>query len=108
MENKEIKTGGVDKILLQYLYMAAGDVDKSLAGPYVDLSTPEGNMTAYARLQGDLDSSKTKYGWYKGMVSAVMPPAAAAAPDLRNFLRDLVWSVILNSLLVGFVLALAL
>jgi hypothetical protein len=56
---------------------AAGEaIDKSLSGPYIDLSTPEGNMTAYARLQGDLDSSKTKYGWYKGMVSAVMPDKA--------------------------------
>ena len=33
-------------------------------------------MIAYARLQGNLDSSKVKYGWYKGMVSAVMPDAA--------------------------------
>jgi hypothetical protein len=46
---------------------------KSLSGPYLDLSKPEDNMTAFARLQGDLDSEKTKYGWYKGMVSAVMP-----------------------------------
>jgi hypothetical protein len=49
---------------------------KSLSGPYLDLSKPEDNMTAYARLQGNLDSSKTKYGWYKGMVSAVMPDQA--------------------------------
>ena len=33
-------------------------------------------MIAYARLQGDLDPEKTKYGWYKGMVSAVMPDKA--------------------------------
>ena len=26
--------------------------------------------------RGNLDSSKTKYGWYKGMVSAVMPDKA--------------------------------
>jgi len=55
---------------------AAATMDKSLSGPYLDLSTPEANMTAYARLQGDLDSEKTKYGWYKGMVSAVMPDQA--------------------------------
>ncbi len=52
---------------------SAGITEKSLQGPYLDLSQPEANMTAFARLQGDLDSSKTKYGWYKGMVSAVMP-----------------------------------
>jgi len=51
-------------------------VEKSLSGPYLDLNTSEGNMVAYARLQGDLDSEKTKYGWYKGMVSAVMPDQA--------------------------------
>jgi hypothetical protein len=51
-------------------------VDKSLSGPYLDLAKPEDNMLAWARLQGDLDSSKTKYGWYKGMVSAVMPDQA--------------------------------
>lgn len=52
-------------------------VDKSLTGPYLDLlNNTEDNMIAFARLQGNLDSSKTKYGWYKGMVSAVMPDKA--------------------------------
>jgi hypothetical protein len=47
---------------------------KSLTGPFLNvLESAEDNMTAYARLQGNLDSSKVKYGWYKGMVSAVMP-----------------------------------
>jgi len=48
--------------------------DNSITGPNLNLlESAEDNMTAYARLQGNLDSSKTKYGWYKGMVSAVMP-----------------------------------
>ena len=52
-------------------------VKKSLTGPYLDvLNSTEDNMIAFARLQGNLDSSKTKYGWYKGMVSAVMPDKA--------------------------------
>jgi hypothetical protein len=52
----------------------AGLADKSITGPYLNLlESSEANMTAYARLQGNLDPSKTKYGWYKGMVSAVMP-----------------------------------
>jgi hypothetical protein len=51
--------------------------NKSLTGPFLNLlENTEDNMTAYARLQGNLDSSKTKYGWYKGMVSAVMPNQA--------------------------------
>ncbi len=49
------------------------NTDASLRGPYLDLSKPEDNMLAWARLQGDLDTSRTKYGWYKGVVSAVMP-----------------------------------
>ncbi len=50
---------------------------KSMTGPFLNLlESNEDNMIAYARLQGDLDSSKTKYGWYKGMVSAVMPDQA--------------------------------
>ena len=32
-----------------------------------------------------------------GMVAAVMPVAAAAAPDFRNFLRGVDLSVMLNS-----------
>ena len=53
----------------------AGDSsNNSITGPNLNLlESAEDNMTAYARLQGNLDSSKTKYGWYKGMVSAVMP-----------------------------------
>lgn len=50
---------------------------RSLTGPHLNLlESAEDNMTAYARLQGDLDSSKVKIGWYKGMVSAVMPDRA--------------------------------
>ena len=49
----------------------------SVTGPNFNLiDSAEDNMIAYARLQGNLDSSKTKYGWYKGMVSAVMPDKA--------------------------------
>lgn len=48
--------------------------NSTITGPYLNLlESNEDNMIAWARLQGDLDSSKTKYGWYKGMVSAVMP-----------------------------------
>jgi hypothetical protein len=51
--------------------------EKSLTGPYLDvLNSTEDNMIAFARLQGNLDTTKTKYGWYKGMVSAVMPDKA--------------------------------
>ena len=46
----------------------------SMTGPFLTvIESNEDNMIAYARLQGNLDSSKVKYGWYKGMVSAVRP-----------------------------------
>ncbi|MEE4186117.1 MAG: DUF1838 family protein [Gammaproteobacteria bacterium] len=49
----------------------------SVTGPnYNLLESNEDNMIAMARLQGNLDSSQVKYGWYKGMVSAVMPDRA--------------------------------
>lgn len=44
---------------------------EKLKGDYLDLTTPQDNMLAYARLLGNLDTSKTKYGWYSGVVQAV-------------------------------------
>lgn len=44
-----------------------------LKGPYLDLTTPRGNREAFARLQGNLDPSKTKYGWYTGKALGVRP-----------------------------------
>jgi hypothetical protein len=47
-----------------------------LKGPYVDLTTPQGNMIAYARLAGDIDMKSTTYGWYDGVVLGTAPGAA--------------------------------
>ena len=44
---------------------------ETLKGPYLDLTTPRDNMIAMARMQGDLDPDKTKYGWYAGVVMGV-------------------------------------
>jgi Protein of unknown function (DUF1838) len=41
-----------------------------------DLSTPEGNMLAYARLVGSLDPSVTRWGWYDGRMMAARPGMA--------------------------------
>ena len=49
---------------------AIGD---AIRGPYLDLTTPKGNMLAFARLQGDLDPTKTKYLWFSGNVMGVRP-----------------------------------
>lgn len=45
----------------------------AIRGPYLDLTTPKGNVLALARMNGDLDESKQKHGWYKGYVMAVRP-----------------------------------
>ena len=54
-----------------------------LSGPYVDLSTGEGNKIAYARTQGNLDESVQKTGWFKGYVMGVRP--GEAIRDLFGF-----------------------
>ena len=46
---------------------------QSLSGPYIDLTTGPGNKVGYARLNGDLDQSKKKYGWFKGFIMAIRP-----------------------------------
>jgi len=47
--------------------------DASLRGPAIDLMTPQGNVRAAAKLQGNLDLKSDKYTWYDGVVSAVVP-----------------------------------
>jgi len=53
--------------------MASGP---SLAGPLLDLSKPEGNALALARIQGHLDPKVTSYSWYAGRVSGFRPGEA--------------------------------
>lgn len=48
----------------------------SLTGPYLDLTTGEGNMMAMARIVGDLDLSKQKHGWYRGVGMGFRPGEA--------------------------------
>jgi hypothetical protein len=48
----------------------------SLRGPYLDLTTGEGNMLAMARIAGNLDLTKVKHGWYSGRVLGVVPGEA--------------------------------
>lgn len=60
--------------------LAAAALDQqavSLRGPYLDLTTPEGNVLAYARIQGSLDPAVTRYGWYAGRVAATRPGEAS-------------------------------
>lgn len=48
----------------------------SLRGPTLDLTTPEGNVTALAKLAADLDLTKTKHGWYEGVLIGTAPGGA--------------------------------
>jgi hypothetical protein len=54
-----------------------------LKGRYLDLNTQRGNREAFARLQGSLDFSKSKYGWYTGKAFGVRP--GEAVRDLFGF-----------------------
>jgi hypothetical protein len=48
----------------------------SLTGPYLDLTTGTGNMIARARLDGNLDETKEKFGSATGIVAGVRPGEA--------------------------------
>jgi hypothetical protein len=53
--------------------MMAQAAQLSLKGPYLDLTTGKGNAVAHARLNGNLDETKEKYGDGSGAVFAVQP-----------------------------------
>ncbi|WP_194743398.1 DUF1838 family protein [Thermaurantiacus tibetensis] len=55
----------------------------ALRGRAVDLTTPRGNMEAWARLLGNTDMKSTKYGWAQGIVQGVRP--GEAVRDLVGF-----------------------
>lgn len=58
------------------LNAAAANPAADLNGPYLDLSTPEGNVLAYARIQGNTDPAATSYSWYSGRVTGFRPGEA--------------------------------
>jgi hypothetical protein len=43
-----------------------------LRGPLYDLTTPEGNVGAFAKISSDL-SGKTTHGWYRGVLMGMAP-----------------------------------
>jgi hypothetical protein len=47
-----------------------------LRGPLLDLTTADGNVTAMAKLAADLDLTKTKHGWYEGLLIGTAPGGA--------------------------------
>jgi hypothetical protein len=51
--------------------------DAGLRGPALDLTTADGNVTAMAKLAADLDLSRTKHGWYEGVLIGVAPGGAS-------------------------------
>jgi Protein of unknown function (DUF1838) len=48
----------------------------TMQGPYLDLSTGEGNALAMTRLMGSLDPKAIKYGWYTGRLMSIVPGSA--------------------------------
>ncbi len=52
--------------------LAATDDRVSLTGPYLDLTTPRGNMIGAVRIWGNL-KPVTKHGYYKGWLFAIKP-----------------------------------
>jgi hypothetical protein len=52
---------------------AAGSLNRSLKGGFLDLTTTAGNREAFARIMGNTDMKSTKFGWYSGVVHGVRP-----------------------------------
>lgn len=52
---------------------ATVDPADALKGPYLDLTTPRGNMLALARITSNLELGEQRYGWYSGYVTGVRP-----------------------------------
>lgn len=52
---------------------AWGDWETDIRGDFLDLTTAEGNMHAYARLMANQDMTSTKFGWGHGIVQGVRP-----------------------------------
>lgn len=61
----------------------SGGRDTSIKGPFLDLSTPDGNREAWARLLANTDMKSTKYGYAYGKVKGVRP--GEAVRDLFGF-----------------------
>ena len=56
--------------------LANAQAKPTLKGPYLDLTTGKGAMTLKARLMGNLDESKEKFGDGSGIVHSVRPDEA--------------------------------
>jgi hypothetical protein len=60
-----------------------GTAPAAFKGPYIDLTTPKGNVLAGVRLDANLDESKQKWGAVSGVVTAVRE--GEALRDLFGF-----------------------
>lgn len=52
---------------------AWGDWETSLKGEFLDLTTPQDQAIAFARLMANTDMTSTKFGWGTGIVQGVVP-----------------------------------
>jgi hypothetical protein len=62
---------------------APSTVSSAFRGPYIDLTTPKGNVLAAVRIDASLDESKQKWASVSGVVTAVRE--GAALRDLFGF-----------------------
>lgn len=58
--------------------------ESSLVGDFLDLTKPQDNVEALARINGNTDMTSTKYGWGEGIVQGVRP--GEGLRDLVGFL----------------------
>jgi hypothetical protein len=75
---------GLGAISAQRAFGAAGAaVPAGFKGPYIDLTTPRGNVLAGVRMDANLDESKQKWGSVSGVVTGVRD--GEAVRDLFGF-----------------------
>ena len=48
-------------------------VNRDISDGHYDLTTTAGNREIYAKINGNTDMESTKFGWFKGIVQAVVP-----------------------------------
>lgn len=71
-----LKSGAALSLLSGFSARSGAATSPTLTGPYLDLTTPEGNVLAYARIQGTTDPEATSYSWYTGRVTGMRPGEA--------------------------------
>ena len=68
-----VLTGSLAVALKATPQASAAAAPASFKGPYIDLTTPKGNVNAAVRIDANLDESKQKWSSVSGIVCPMRP-----------------------------------